>query len=54
MQWTACKKVSNRCEHVTDFVKSGIELLNVGTKETNNGRTGDTVQHTGIFFRKVA
>jgi hypothetical protein len=40
-------------KYVSDFVNVVIKLLNVETKETNNGHTGDFVERTGIFFREV-
>jgi hypothetical protein len=40
--------------NVTYFVKVGIELLNITGRGTNNYGTGDTVEHTGLSFHKVA
>jgi len=39
---------------VTDFVNVGIKLLNIETKETNNGRMGYITKRSVIFYCKVA
>jgi hypothetical protein len=41
-------------KYATHFVNVDIKLLNIETKETNNGHFGDLVEHSGILFRKVA
>jgi hypothetical protein len=41
-------------KYITDFMGVGIDLLNIWTRGTFSGHTGDPAEHTGLFFHKVA
>jgi hypothetical protein len=45
---------TDRQTYVTDFVEVGIKLLNTERTETNNDDAEYLVEHSGLFFRKVA
>jgi hypothetical protein len=40
--------------NVTELVNADFKSLEIERQETKNNHTGDLVEHSGLFFRKVA